>query len=60
MTATVNVGALPSGVAVDGEHNLIYVANSASDTVSVIDGSAGTVIAAIPAGAQPIGVAVLS
>jgi YVTN family beta-propeller protein len=59
---TIPVGQKPSGVAVtkpgsfsDGEY--VYVANREDDTVSVIDTTNDTVIATIPVGKGPQGVA---
>ncbi|HUI38748.1 MAG TPA: hypothetical protein VLY85_03850 [Thermoplasmata archaeon] len=43
---SINVGGAPSDVAFDGGNGLVYVANEASDNVSVIDGT--TVIASVP------------
>ena len=48
------VGSTPTGVAVSG--NKVYIANRASKTVSVLD-STNTVIATVPVGTAPTGVA---
>jgi YVTN family beta-propeller protein len=45
-------------VGVDPETNLVYVANSWSDDVSVIDATTNRVMATISAGRAPWGVAV--
>jgi len=61
VTATIPVGALPWGVAVDPSTHNVYDANDAG-TVSVIDesgdGHTGTVTATIPVGTNPWEVAV--
>jgi YVTN family beta-propeller protein len=51
-------GSQPAGLAVNSSTGRIYVANAASDNVSVIDGAGSTVIATIPVGRAPRGVAV--
>ena len=58
MTSIV-VGSDPEGLAVDAVTDKIYVANSGSDSVSVISGSTDKVIKtiALPSGAAPSGVA---
>src|SRR5271157_774445 len=48
VTATVNVGILPYGVAVTGAH--LYVTNEGSNTVSVIDTLTNTITATINVG----------
>ena len=55
---TIVVGDSPFGVVVNPQTNRIYVANSGSDNVSVIDGSGDSVIATIGVGDYPIGVGV--
>jgi serine/threonine-protein kinase len=57
VTATIDVGTGPDGVAVDPAARTAYVANF-SGTVSVIDTAAGKVIATVPVGSDPLGVAV--
>src|SRR5690606_21909227 len=52
------VGNGPLGVAVNPVTNLVYVANSLDDTVTVIDGSTNEVIEAVTVGNGPYGVAV--
>jgi len=59
VVATIPVGQLPQGVAVNPATNKVYVANSVvPGTVSVINGQRNTVTATIPVGAAPFGVAV--
>jgi YVTN family beta-propeller protein len=52
------VGSAPDGVGVHTGSNKTYVANSLSNTVSVIDNTNNTVINTILVGAGPAGVAV--
>jgi YVTN family beta-propeller protein len=54
-TATIDVGAGPNGVAYDGTN--IYVTNSGSNNVSVIDPATNTVTDTVDVGAYPTGVA---
>jgi YVTN family beta-propeller protein len=54
----VRVGLGPTGIAVNPETNTIYVANSGSDTVSVIGGTNNTKIRDLSVGDFPFGVAV--
>jgi YVTN family beta-propeller protein len=58
VTATVRVGKLPDGVAVDPGTHTAYVVNYGDNTVAVIDASTRTVTATVPVGKRPIGVAV--
>ncbi len=58
IVAIIRVGATPSGIAVDTATDHIYVANSASNTLSVIDGRTNRVVATVGVGATPVGVAV--
>ncbi len=51
--ATVPVGYRPYGVAVNPITHKVYVANSASNSVSVIDGLTNAEVAAIPVGPLP-------
>jgi YVTN family beta-propeller protein len=51
-------GSRPVALAANSSTGRIYVANAASDNVSVIDGASSTVIATIPVGSAPQGVAV--
>jgi len=55
---TIVVGDYPRGIGVNPQTNRIYVANSGSDNVSVIDGSGDSVIATIGVGNEPWGVGV--
>ena len=55
--ANITVGSWPEGIAYDSSNGYIYVADSGSGTVSVIDGANNTVIANIPVGAAPAWVA---
>ena len=56
---TVEVGDLPSGVAVSPNSSRVYVTNAAPiGTVSVINSTTNTVTETIPVGNSPIGVAV--
>ena len=58
MTGTITVGSDPDGVAVDPTSHTAYVANGGNGTVSVIDGTTGTVTGTITVGANPSAVAV--
>ena len=58
VVATIAVGRGPIGVAVDSTTDLIYVANSGSSTVSVINGATNRVVATVSVGGLPEGVAV--
>jgi YVTN family beta-propeller protein len=57
VTATIQVGSWPGGVAVDPGAHTVYVANW-DRTVSVVDAVTHTVTATVPVGTSPIGVAV--
>ena len=57
VTATVPVGKLPDGVAVDPGTHTAYVTNFDDDTVSVINASTRTMTATVPVGKRPDGVA---
>ncbi|HEV2192380.1 MAG TPA: YncE family protein [Nitrosopumilaceae archaeon] len=57
-TDTIVVGHYPFGVVVNTDTNKIYVTNSGSISVSVIDGSTNGVIANIGVGAGPWGIAI--
>ncbi len=52
VSSTVTVGASPFALAVDPVTSRIYVANTASNTVSVIDGATDTVTATVSVGAS--------
>ena len=56
----VTVGDNPIGIAVNPNNNLVYVTNSYSDTVSVIDGKTNEVLTndTVTVGDNPIGIAV--
>ena len=54
----VPVGVQPRGVAVNPDGDLLYVANSGSNSVSVIDAASNTVVATVPVGTRPRGLAV--
>jgi YVTN family beta-propeller protein len=58
VTATVNVGTGPGGVAVTPDGTKVYVANFYSNNVSVIDTATNTVTATIDGFSNPTGVAV--
>jgi YVTN family beta-propeller protein len=58
VTATVDVGSGPDGVAVTPDGTKVYVTNSYYDNVSVIDTATNKVTATIPVGRYPEGVAV--
>jgi YVTN family beta-propeller protein len=55
--ATLEVGHQPIAAVYDSDNNEVYVANSNSSNVSVIDASAPSVIAAVPVGDGPLGLA---
>jgi YVTN family beta-propeller protein len=52
------VGATPVEVAITPDGAFAYVANKDSNTVSVIDTATNTVVATVPVGSAPIGVAI--
>jgi YVTN family beta-propeller protein len=58
VTATVNVGSNPCGVAVSLDGKKVYVVNSGSNTVSLIDTATNKVTATVNVGNNPCGVAV--
>ncbi|POH73998.1 YncE family protein [Arthrobacter glacialis] len=55
LTKTISVGSDPTSVAVDATRNKTYVANTTSNTVSVIDTVTGTVVSSFPALLPPSG-----
>src|SRR2546426_372409 len=57
LIATISVGAFPQLLAFDLRNGDLYVPNTLSNTVSVINGATNTVIATIPVGTGPTGVA---
>ena len=54
----VRIGGDPRGMAVDARSGRIYVANSWTNDVSVIDGKTLRLVATVPVGLQPLDVAV--
>jgi YVTN family beta-propeller protein/beta propeller repeat protein len=58
VTATVNVGSNPLGVAINPAGTNVYVANDYDNTVSVIDTATNTVTDTVNVGAAPYGIAV--
>lgn len=57
LTRTINVGDEPRGLVVSPDGTLLYVANSGSDNVSVINALSGATLTTIPVGDYPIGLA---
>src|ERR1700732_965673 len=57
-TRTVKVGANPISLAIDRTLNKIYVANTGSGNISVIDGASDAVVTTIPGEAHPYAIAV--
>ena len=57
VVATIPVGSGPTGVAFNEDNGFVYVANTNSNTVSVINPATNTVVATIPVGSTPLGVA---
>jgi YVTN family beta-propeller protein len=58
VTATVNVGSNPYGVAVNPKGTKVYVASDVNDAVSVIDTATNKVTAKVKVGSNPWGIAV--
>jgi uncharacterized repeat protein (TIGR01451 family) len=58
VTATINVGSAPDGVAVNPAGTRVYVTDEGDGTVSVIDTATNTVTATTNVGSDPNGVAV--
>jgi YVTN family beta-propeller protein len=56
-TSNVGVGHLPIGIVFDPTDGEMFVSNSGSDTVSVIDCFSSGVVATIPVGSEPWGLA---
>ncbi|MFD5430138.1 YncE family protein, partial [Streptomyces sp. NPDC127084] len=54
VSATIDVGSFPIGVAVSPDGTRAYVVNGFSDTVSVIDTATNTVVATVAVGDDPI------
>ncbi len=59
VVATVRVGVSPAQMAVSPDQRSVYIANTGSDTVSVLDTKTNTVARtiALPRGSRPIGIA---
>ncbi|MCI4318911.1 MAG: YncE family protein [Thermoplasmata archaeon] len=57
LTAAIAVGTDPFGVAVDNATNDVFVTNTGSDNITVIDAATGAPIASIGVGSSPYGVA---
>lgn len=58
VTATINVGKEPRGIAVSPDGSTVYVTNFQDDTLSIIQRATNTVTDTIPVGNDPVGVAV--
>jgi YVTN family beta-propeller protein len=56
--SSIPVGSFPCGLAVTPDGGSLYVANGADNTVSVIATATNTVVATIPVGAGPLGIAI--
>jgi YVTN family beta-propeller protein len=56
--ATVGVGAHPQAIGINSVTHTIYVANTHSNNVTMIDGTDNSVIATMPAGNGPYAIAV--
>ena len=54
----IKVGKFPNSIAIDPGTKKVYVTNSYSNTVSVIDGKTGTVGKTIPVGNHPTDIAI--
>ena len=54
----IKVGNYPCAIAVNAETHMVYVANYADNTVSVIDGSRGAVTATVAVGSHPQSIAI--
>ncbi len=57
VTASYPVGSDPFGVAIDTSTGNVYVTNTGSDNVTVLNGSSGANVANIPVGSSPYGIA---
>lgn len=55
---TIPVGAMPCAATVDTRTGLVYVLNYADNSVNVVDGPGGKVLATIPVGERPEAIAV--
>jgi YVTN family beta-propeller protein len=60
LSTVIPVGTAPKGVAVHPAGNRVYVSNSNSASVSIIDPLTFTVVATVPVGSGPFGVAINS
>lgn len=58
VAATLSVGSLPVGVAVNAAGTYAYVSNQGGNTVSVVDTSSNKVVSTIGVGLYPLGVAI--
>lgn len=58
IAADIPVGRVPVAIAIDPANHALYTADSADNTVSVIDANTRTVTATIPVGENPVGLAV--
>jgi len=58
VVSTINVGNLPTGVAVNSDGTKAYVANENSNNLSVINTSTNTIVSSLDIGLNPRGVAV--
>jgi YVTN family beta-propeller protein len=58
LVATVTVGEKPNGLAVTPDGSEVYVANSGSNTVSIISSPANSVVGTVAVGAKPMFVAI--
>ena len=58
VSATIPVGSVPIGVAVDVTGSLVYVTNFSSNDVSVVETAGNSIVATIPVGANPEYVAI--
>lgn len=58
VSATVDVGVDPFGVAITADGKFVYVTNTGSNNVSVIDTATNKVVAEITVGSRPFGMAI--
>ncbi|MCI4327962.1 MAG: YncE family protein, partial [Thermoplasmata archaeon] len=58
VAAVIAVGAAPFGVAVDDATDQVWVTNTGSNNVTVINGTTQSVVANIPVPSEPLGIAV--
>jgi YVTN family beta-propeller protein len=57
-TQAIATGAMPCALAVDADHNELYVANYAGSSISIVDARAGTTVATVIVGGHPQAIAV--